>query len=169
MNTEFTRERKQDFCRALVENNGQRIAACRAIGVSRSTVSRHYQDDPEFRSMYDEAMEEYRELLQLEAHRRAVVGTEKPVYFQGRRAVDTDPDTGREVPAYIREYDTPLLILLLKRHVPAFKDKTIVENHNVNVDMGLKDMESMTPEQRAKLRELLETEDQPSEPEQPAE
>lgn len=160
MNTPFTRERKEQFCEALLLNRGQRLYAARSIGVSQPTVARHLRDDPEFRAMYEETMQLYRESLQSEAHRRAVEGTLKPIFFQGKRAVDTD-ENGNEVPAAVREYDTTLLVMLLKRHCPEFKDKQVVENHNVNVDMGLADMEKMTPDQRSKLRELLETESEP--------
>lgn len=160
----FSRERKEEFCKALLQHRGQRLYAAREIGVSPQTVQNHLRDDPEFRAMFEETMELFRESLQSEAVRRAVEGTLKPVYFQGRRAVDSDED-GNEVPAAIREYDTALLVLLLKRHCPEFREKSVVENRNVNVDMGVKDLEEMTPEQRAKLRELLETEGEDSEQE----
>lgn len=164
LGTPFTRERKEAYCKALIQHRGQKLYAAREIGVSGTTVDNHLRDDPEFRAMFEETMAFYRESLQSEAHRRAVEGTLKPVYFQGRRAVDTDED-GNEVPAAIREYDTALLVLLLKRHCPEFREKSVVENRNVNVDMGLKDMESMTREQREKLRELLKTEGDPGEQE----
>lgn len=152
---EFTHARKKQFCEALVQNHGNRLSACRAVGVHRMTITRHLQADPEFREMFEEAMETYREQLVAEVHRRAVDGTLKPVFFQGRRAFDRD-DKGQEIDASIREYDTALLIMLVKRHCPEFREKQVVESHNVNMDMGLKDIEEMTPEERAKLRELLE-------------
>lgn len=151
----FTLDRKRKFCEALITNHGNRLSACRAIGVHRMTITRHLQDDPEFREMFEEAMETYREQLVAEVHRRAVDGTLKPVFFQGRRAFDRD-EKGEEIDASIREYDTALLIMLVKRHCPEFREKQVVENHNLNTDMGLKDIEDMTPEERAKLRELLE-------------
>jgi hypothetical protein len=159
LNTEFTRARKAAYCTALEgEARGQREAAARIIGVHRATVTRHIQDDPRFASDVEGAMQAFRDGLIQEAYRRAVLGTRKPIYFQGVRAKDTLED-GTIVNAAITEYDTPLLILLLKRHCPEFKEKQVVENRNVNVDMGLADMEKMSAEQRAKLRELLEMED----------
>lgn len=152
---DFTFARKKLFCEALIVNHGNRLAACRSIGVHRMTITKHLQEDPEFREMFEEAMETYREQLVAEVHRRAVDGTIKPVFFQGRRAFDRD-DKGQEIDASIREYDTALLIMLVKRHCPEFREKQVIENHNLNTDMGLKDITEMSTEERAKLRELLE-------------
>ena len=164
-NMEFTSTRKALYCRALIEAEGSREVAARKVGVHRATVSRHLKDDPEFRADYDGAMEEYAHILVSEAHRRGVVGTKKPVFFQGKRAWDVDED-GEPIPAFVREYDTPLLLALLKRWVPEFKDKQIVETRNLNVDMGLADLETLSPEQQEKLRELLDMDEANGEPEQ---
>lgn len=163
-NKPFTKERKKEFADALVSFHGQRIMACRHVGVCLGTVDKHLKKDPEFRQMVDEAMQFFRESLQMEAYRRAVEGTKKPLYFQGKRIQDKDEE-GNDVPAFIKEYDTPLLVMLLKRHCPEFREKSVVENRNVNVDMGAKDMTEMTPEQREKLRELLDMDEKkPDEP-----
>jgi len=157
LNMEFTDLRKKAFCEALIEARGNREVAAKKVGVHRATVTRHMRDDAEFRANIEGAMEEYRHILVSEAHRRGVEGTRKPVFFQGKRAVDVD-ENGEPCYAFVREYDTPLLIALLKRWCPEFKDKSIVENRNMNVDMGLADLESLSPEQQRKLRELLDTE-----------
>lgn len=161
LNMEFTRVRKKAYCEALIEAEGNREVAAKKVGVHRATVTRHIKEDPEFRADVEGAMEEFRHILTSEAFRRGVKGTKKPVFFQGRRAVDVD-ENGEECYAFVREYDTPLLIALLKRWVPEFKDKQIVENRNLNVDMGLADLESLSPEQREKLEELLATEEEPA-------
>jgi hypothetical protein len=155
LGVDFTDARKKQFCEALLVNHGNRLAACRAIGVHRMTVTRHLKEDPDFLELFEETMEVYREQLVAEVHRRAVEGTLKPVFFQGRRAFDRDAD-GQEIDASIREYDTALLIMLVKRHCPEFREKQVVENRNVNMDMGLKDIEELSEEERQKLRELLE-------------
>lgn len=153
----FNAERKAAYCEEL-SATGLQTTAAKKLGVHRATVLRHLKEDLQFKQDAEDAMESFREGLQAEARRRAVDGTLKPMYFQGIRITEKDED-GKEVPAAVREYDTPLLILLLKRHCPEFKDKLVTENRNVNVDMGLADMEKMTPEQRAKLRELIDMEE----------
>lgn len=158
LNMEFTVHRKVLYCQALIEARGSREVAAKKVGVHRATVTRHMKDDAEFRANVEGAMEEYRHILVSEAHRRGVQGTKKPVFFQGKRAWDVDED-GEPIPAFVREYDTPLLIALLKRWCPEFKDKQIVENRNLNVDMGLADLETLSPEQQVKLRELLDMEE----------
>lgn len=160
LNMEFTLARKVLYCEALIEARGVREVAAKKVGVHRATVTRHMKDDPRFAANVEGAMEEYRYILIAEAHRRGVEGTKKPIFFQGKRVTDGEDEEGNPIPAFIREYDTPLLIALLKRWCPEFKDKQIVENRNLNVDMGLADLESLTPEQQAKLRELLDMEDE---------
>ena len=159
LNMEFTPRRKKAYCKALIEAEGNREMAAKKVGVHRATVTRHIKEDPQFAADIEGAMEEFRYILTSEAFRRGVRGTKEPVFFQGRRARDVD-ENGEECYAFVRKYDTPLLLALIKRWCPEFKDKQIVENRNVNVDMGLADLETLSPEQQSKLRELLDMEDE---------
>ena len=61
---------------------------------------------PDFALAWDVAVDAAADALELEARRRAVEGTEKPVFFQGY-------ECGR-----IREYSDTLLIVLLKANRP---------------------------------------------------
>jgi CRISPR/Cas system-associated protein endoribonuclease Cas2 len=152
----FTKARKRRFCEELAKT-GLKFDTCLKIGVCEETVRKHRRLDPEFAKDYEDAFQQFREGLQKEAYRRAVLGNEKGMYFQGQRIKDIDPETGEVTPVTVKEYDTPLLILLLKRHCPEFNDKKVVENRNVNLDIA--DMEKLSPDQLKKLRELLETSD----------
>lgn len=153
----FSDERKEEYCNELAKH-GLRQKAARAIGVHPDTVSKHLGNDPNFKALYQAALEDYRESIQSEMHRRAVVGTEKPLYFQGKRVVETDPVTKKQVRVSVKEYDTQLLIMLAKRWIKEFREKHVVENHNVNLDMGLAEIDDMSPEQLAQLKKLIEME-----------
>ena len=76
--------------------------AAAAAGVDRSTVFRRRQTDDEFAKAVDEAIDMAADKLEREARRRAIEGTEEPVY-QGGVLVGT-----RTV------YSDSLLSLLLK-------------------------------------------------------
>jgi hypothetical protein len=82
------------------------LLACRAAGVSRATVYRHRARSGRFARRWDDALEDAVDMLEAEARRRALHGTDRPVYYRGE-AVGT-----------VREYSDTLLIFLLKASRP---------------------------------------------------
>lgn len=102
----------EDFLDVLADTGLKKNSAERA-GLSYMTVLRLEKQDEEFKTMVHEAMESYRESLQREAHRRAVDGWDEPVFSQ---------KLGTQI-GTVRKYDSKLLELMLKRHVPEFREK----------------------------------------------
>ncbi len=96
---------KPRFIEAL-RQTGVVTRAARAAGVGRTTAYDHYKTDPDFARAWDDALEDACDEMEAEARRRAVEGTEKPVYYKG------------EVVGTIREYSDTLLIFLLKANRP---------------------------------------------------
>lgn len=95
--------------------------SCDAAAIDRNYVYTKKSHDPEFESLFEQAINKGRETLLEEAQRRAFDGYNKPV-FQG----------GMQV-GIIREYSDSLAAFLLKGYMPKlFKDRT--ENVNLNVD-----------------------------------
>ena len=83
--------------------------SAKAVGVHRS---RHYiwlQTDPEYAAAFDLCRPDVNGLLEDEAMRRAIEGTERPVTVVGKREI-------------VREYDSRLLELLLVKRHPAFRE-----------------------------------------------
>lgn len=98
---------------AALEQTGIIADACKLAGVDRSSVWRCRQSDESFAKAFDEAMEAAIDTLEREARRRAVEGTEEPVY-QGGQLVGTR-----------RVYSDSLMALLLKgRRKSVFADRT---------------------------------------------
>ncbi len=95
---------------------GNVTAACKAAQVGRTTVYERRASDPAFLAAWNDALEEASDRLELEARRRAVRGTHKPVWYKGRIV-------GFEV-----EKSDTLMTLLLKGNRPEkFANKLIVE------------------------------------------
>lgn len=93
--------------------------AAAAAGVDRSTVFRRRQDDEEFEAAVRDAMEAAADKLEAEARRRALEGTEEPVY-QGGVLVGTK-----------RVYSDSLMALLLKgRRKQVFSERTEITGAN---------------------------------------
>jgi hypothetical protein len=91
-------------------------AAAGMSGVSRSHAYASRAEDPEFAARWDSAIEESTDALVGEMYRRAVHGTEKPVFHMG------------EVCGAVREYSDTLAIFLAKSHRPSvYGDRSKVE------------------------------------------
>ncbi len=96
---------------------GTVTAACEAAGVARRTVYDARHADEDFALAWADVETESTESMELEARRRAVKGTDKPV-FQG----------GIEV-GRIREYSDTLLIFMLKARRPeTYRDNVKIEH-----------------------------------------
>lgn len=107
--------RRKDWQDAYIEvfaTNGRHYETCRNIGVSHATVWRERQRNEEFALAYSEAERMFIERLQAELYRRAVVGVEREVRFQG------------DVVGHERQFSDALLIFELKKRDPSYRDTT---------------------------------------------
>ncbi|MEN6583039.1 MAG: terminase [Armatimonadota bacterium] len=112
---EFNKARQRTFLDAL-SKTGIVMKACKAARISRQTVYEHRKNDPEFAAAWNEAIDLAVEAMEAEAHRRAVQGTLKPVFYQGEKC------------GQIREYSDTLLIFMLKAHKPEkYRDNVKME------------------------------------------
>ena len=103
-------------------------SACRASGLSRSTVGRLQHQQPAFRDLVKDAIATGLGGLYAAAVARAVDGVGEPIYFQGQRVLDRFDASGAELerpmPASVRKYSDTLMIALLKRFDPEMKERT---------------------------------------------
>lgn len=81
-------------------------ASAGRIGVSRQAVYALKLADEAFAKEWEDAYEAGTDLYEDEAKRRAIQGTEKPVFYQG------------EIVGHVREYSDTLLIVALKARRP---------------------------------------------------
>lgn len=94
---------------------GLEAKSARAAGVSLRKVKRQYDTDPGFHELAMDALEEFADEIEQEAHRRAIEGVEEPVYHQG------------SVVGFVTKYsDTLLAKLLTGRRPEIFGNKTEV-------------------------------------------
>lgn len=97
--------RKRKFLQALAVT-GNVGAACAAAGWTRTLAYSSRKGDKDFAEKWDNAVENAADLLELEAHRRAVHGVKKGVYHKG------------ELVDYETVYSDGLLTTLLKGNRP---------------------------------------------------
>lgn len=68
----------------MLRDTGSYVQARRAIRTQKRFIDKLREDDEEFAAAEAEAIEEADDALEAEARRRAVVGVNKGVYFQGK-------------------------------------------------------------------------------------
>lgn len=116
--TTRTPKKKQAFIEAL-SKCGNVKEACTASEVPRQTVYGWQKSDPEFAQAWADALDEAADTMEREAFRRAVEGTERPVFGSLGKGEGTG-EVGR-----IREYSDTLLIFLLKAARPEkYRERT---------------------------------------------
>lgn len=118
MNSTIQKEWGVCFLEWLAET-GNVSESARKAGVHRDTPYKRRETDLEFSRQWDAAIETSIEKMELEARRRALHGTEKPVFYMGSEC------------GHIREYSDTLMIFLLKAHRP----EKYRENTHVTADV----------------------------------
>lgn len=111
---------KKAFIKALKSNGGNVSKALITATLTRKTAYRHFKEDQEFSDQWLEALEISNDSLFTEARRRAVEGTVKEVYQNGK------------VVGKVKEYSDTLLIFLLKQSEAQKKWRTrIIQTGNL--------------------------------------
>jgi hypothetical protein len=102
--------------------------AAQAAGVDRRYVYRERDKNPEFLRRWDDALEQSLDRAEKEMYRRAVDGTEEPIYYQGDKV------------GSIRRFSDTLLIFMLKSRRRAIYGERIT---NFNIDFSQLSMEQL--------------------------
>ncbi len=100
------RQRKQSAFLAAFAEHATIAAAAKATSVARRTHYNWLETDEGYAARFTDVEESVTEALEAEARRRAQLGVDEPVHYQGKK-VDT-----------IRRYSDTLLIFLLKARRP---------------------------------------------------
>jgi hypothetical protein len=87
--------------------------ALKASGLARSTVHDWKQAEPDFRTAWEDAVEEGTDSAEDEMRRRAIEGTAEYVVSQGRLVKDENG-----TPLEVRKYSDNLLAMMLKARRP---------------------------------------------------
>lgn len=113
--TKLTKEKREEFMAELTQH-GNVTKAARAVGITRVYAYQVKAEDTAFAEAWDNAVQEWADMLEGEADRRAFEGTTKGVYYQGILV-------GEE-----RLYSDTLLMFRLKALRPdLYKDRQATE------------------------------------------
>jgi hypothetical protein len=122
--------KKEQFLRSLSETCSV-SKTCEALQIPRSTVYEWRSTDKAFAEAWVDALKVGADALEDEAVRRAMVGVDEPVFYQGVQ-------TG-----HVRKYSDVLLIFLLKGARPEkYKER-------VSTDTTIRDERELTSTERA--------------------
>ena len=111
----FSARKRKLFLEVLARSSSVTEAA-RAVGLTRQEACRHYDQDEAFAAAWRSALDEATDRLEQEARRRALEGSEEPVFYHGKEC------------ARVRRYSDSLLLALLKAERPEkYKDRVASE------------------------------------------
>ncbi len=96
-------------------------AAARDAGISRQAAYAAREGDREFADAWEDAIDQAVDSMESEARRRAMQGTEKPVFYQGE-------ECGR-----VREYSDQLIMFLLRAHRPEKYRENVKLDHSGSI------------------------------------
>jgi hypothetical protein len=118
-----TPEKDQEFI-DLIASGSTVVDACKGVGYGYTQAYEYRKQDEAFDAAWTDADEAAVQRMEKEADRRAIIGVEKPVWYQGQEV------------GTIREFSDTLLIFRLKAKRPdVYRDRAEV---NVTVT-GLAD------------------------------
>jgi hypothetical protein len=134
-----TPEQWETFLTVLHEtSNASR--ACEAAGISRLCAYDRRDADPDFAALWLKAKFRGQERMIEEVERRAFEGVKKPLFWQGSRIREYNPETDTVEAVDVREYSDALAALLIKSYRPEqFKDRTEVTTKNEGPGRPLKE------------------------------
>lgn len=105
----FSAAKRWEFL-ARLSLSGSVADTCRMSGVKQSTAYGYRREHPDFAVLWDDALREALGRMETEAGRRAVDGTDKPVFHKGEEV------------GYIREYSDQLLMFLIRKHDASYNN-----------------------------------------------
>ena len=92
-------------------------AACAQVNVGRTTVYRWRKEDAAFAEAWDQLDEQITDQLEREAYRRAVEGTEEPIFHRGQQV------------GSVKKYSDRMLEMLLRARKPEkYRDRVSIED-----------------------------------------
>lgn len=128
-----------------ISSTGNIARAAKAAGLGRRNHYRWNEEDPTYPQRFQDSLADYCDKLAAEADRRAVEGTDRPVFYNGVQC------------GAIRDYSDSLLALRLKKfdksHRERFESTVRVEQ---SFDSASLQKIVATPEGRELVRELAE-------------
>ena len=149
----FTPEVQELFLQVLEDTASPKQAA-QVCGISRRLAFEYKQNDLDFRRRWEQSIEVAMDALLDEAYRRACIGVDEPVIYQGQLAMTKDAATGEDRPLTVRRHSDRLLEVMLKFR---FGDQ-LADRLRVKVDSTGLDAEAllrMSADERKALTGLL--------------
>lgn len=126
----------EDLFLYTLSETGNVTYSAEVAGITRQTAYEHRNINEAFSALWDDAIEQSVDALELEARRRAKEGVKKPVFWQGQEI------------ATVAEHSDTLLIFLLKAHRP--------KKYRENRQYSLEDiLDALPPDDARQLREAL--------------
>lgn len=139
----MTGDQKAEFVR-LMHRSGVAEYVLAHLGLTRTDLKAAQEADLSFAQACDDSLQIRRATIEEEVTRRAIDGWDEPVYHRG------------ELAGHIRRFSDPMLALLARRHIPAYRESVRVEQQvSGSIDVGLEPLRQLSPDAQRKLLEIV--------------
>ena len=129
---------------------GRITYACKAADIGRTTHWKWMHNDPAFAAAFEKARAIAADLMEDEAHRRAVEGVAQPIFYKGKMVMEGEGKDSK--PACIMKYSDRLLMFLLAGARPdRYKQRAYSEQSGNNTGPEIQYQRNMERIRKMKL------------------
>lgn len=128
-------KKKRKVFLSILAQTGKVAEASRAVGyLNTSFLTKLRREDEDFAEEWDLALESAKHVLEEEAVRRATEGVMEPTYYKG------------EVVGYTLKYSDALLMFILRKLDPSYRDTGRQGDTNINFGIAVLPMTAQSDE-----------------------
>lgn len=136
-------DEKREYLK-LMHRSGVSEYVLAHLGLTKLDLQRACALDPKFAQLCEDSLLVRKATIEEEITRRAIDGWDEPVFHRG------------ELAGHIRRFSDPMLALLARRHIPAYRESVRVEQQvSGTIDVGLEPLRLLSPEAQRKLLEIV--------------
>jgi hypothetical protein len=149
MNSKQRKQVQKTFIESLLKDSNVSLA-CEVAGIGRTTAYNWRNEDKEFATDWDDAIERARDIARQSIYARGIIGWDEPVVSMGQAVYEYEPildeqnepildskgkPVTRKTRLMVHKWSDSLAALYAKANLPEYKEKQQIE-HSGSIDIN---------------------------------